>query len=110
MDLTNQFIDRIVYDAGGHTGKTYYARFVRRSDGYVWDNVAGAMAANPTWSDSAIELVETGETGAFPVVVPAGLPSAYYDVIVYVQTGSDPVNTDAVDAQWSRSRGSIFGF
>lgn len=110
MDLTNQFIDRIVYDAGGHTGKTYYVRFVRRSDGYIWDNVAGAMVASPTWGDSAIELVETGETGAFPVVVPADLPPAYYDVIVYEQLGSTPDNTDDVEAQWSRARGSIFGF
>jgi hypothetical protein len=110
MDLTNQFIDRIVYDAGGHTGKTYYVRFVRRSDGYIWDNVAAAMASNPTWENSVILLVETGETGAFPVVIPATLPPAYYDVIVYEQSGFSPGNTDDVEAQWSRSRGSIFGF
>lgn len=110
MSSTGQFIDRVIYNASGHSNDKFYVRFVRRSDGYTWDNVSKVMSANPSWADSAIELIETGETGMFPVIIPEELPAAYYDVIVYKQDGLSPANIDGVETQWSRARGSIFGF
>jgi len=99
-----------VYDALGHTGNVYYERFVHYIEDLIWDNVARELVENPTWEDSAIILVEEGETGTFPVVVPAGLPEGRYDYIVYRQVGSVPQNTDDIEKQGSFSKGGEFGF
>jgi len=104
------YVERIVYDAGGHTGSTYYIRIVRRSDGYIWDASALAYAATPVWEDSAIAIAETDEAGQFPVIIPSDLPAGVVDVIVYKQSGSSPANTDDVQEQWTVTKGSIFGF
>jgi hypothetical protein len=104
------YIDRILYDSGGHTGNTYYVRFVRLVDGLIWDAVNEEMAATPNWSDSAITLVEADSAGQFPIVVPAALPRGNFDVIVYQQLGSVPQNTDDVTLQYDTSIGSIFRF
>lgn len=104
------YIDRIVYDSGGHTGNTYYYRIVRRSDGYTWDDVAKAYAATPDWENSAIALVESDQEGQFPVIIPSELPAGLIDVIVYLQAGSSPANSDNVEKQWTTTKGSVFGF
>ena len=33
------YISKILYDSKGHTGNIYYARFVKKSNGRIWDNV-----------------------------------------------------------------------
>lgn len=106
----NDYIERIVYDLSGHSGNTYYCRIVRRSDGYAWDTVAKAYAAEPNWSNSAIELTESDSEGQFPVIVPSELPAGVVDVIVYKQAGGSPANPDGVESQWTITKGSIFGF
>jgi len=105
------YIDRIVYDALGYTGSTYYCRFVRKADGQIWDPVAGEMAVSPTWEDSAVNMPEIGgNTGQYAVPITANHPRAVFDVIVYKQAGSSPANTDDVELQFDTSIGSIFGF
>ena len=105
------YTDRIVYDALGYTGNTYYCRFVRKRDGWIWDPVAGVMAEEPTWADSAVAMPEVGgNTGQYAVPITADHPRAVFDVVVYIQAGSAPVNTDDVELQFDTSVGSIFGF
>jgi len=110
-----KYTDAIFYDAGGHTGFEYYIRFVAAGSSkevkYIWDDVNEELVASPMWDDSAIDLIEIGETGAYPVEIPDKLPTGKrYDVIVYKKAGSFPVNTDDVEKQYSLSHGSIFGF
>jgi len=109
------YIDQIIYDAGGHTGNVYYVRFVVTGSApevkQIWDNVNEELAVSPTWENSAIELIEVGLTGAFPIVTPEDLPEGKrYDVIVYKQLGSVPHYTDDVEKQYELKHGSIFGF
>jgi len=104
------YISKILYDSKGHTGNIYYARFVKKSNGRIWDNVNEELAADPNWEDSAIPLVETGTTGQYPVVVPADLPKCVYDIIIYLRAGSVPQSTDDVELQYDAAIGSIFGF
>jgi len=104
------YIDRILYDSGGHTGNKYYVKFVRMADGKIWDNVNKEMATNPNWENAAIALVETDTAGQFPIIIPADLPRGNFDVIVYRQLGSVPQNTDDIELQYDTSVGSIFGF
>lgn len=103
-------IDRI-YDAQGHTGNTYYVRFVEVETGLIYNSVTKTLAAGVSRMDSAIELIEDDSDGSFPVVVPAELPTGKrYDYIVYKQDGSTPENTDDVQKQKTFTHGSIFGF
>ena len=93
------------------TGRTYYCRFVRQDTGLIWDNVAEEMSAAPTWDDSVVEMVEVAGTGQYPIDVPTDLPrGVIYDVIVYLQDGSDLNNTDVIDSSYVLKLGSIFGF
>lgn len=108
--MSLEYIDRILYDSQGHTGNTYYVRFVKLADGKIWDNVNDVLAANPNWEDSAIILSETGQTGQYNIVIPKALPRGNYDVIVYKQDGSAPANSDDIELQYDTSAGSIFGF
>lgn len=108
MGLT--YVDKILYDAQGYTGNTYYCRFVRKRDGQIWDGVAGALATNPTWADAAVTVSETGTTGQYSIVIPEDLPAAVYDVVVYLQVGGTPQNTDGITLQYDTKVGSIFRF
>jgi hypothetical protein len=105
------YIDRIFYDSLGYTGNTYYCRFVFNSDGTIWDADAAALAVSPTWENSAVPLVEQGgNTGQYALIIPTALPVGKYDVIIYLQAGSDPANTDDVALQYATIKGSIFKF
>ena len=110
MAFTDSYIDRTIYDSLGHTGNTYYYRAVRKADGRIWDNINGELADNPNWEDSAISLTETGTTGQFDVVIPENFPRGTFDIIVYIQTGSAPQNTDDVELQYDTTVGGILGF
>jgi len=107
------YVDIIIFDAGGHTGNTYYYRIVISNSGYVWDAVAEEMVAPDVgiWEDTAIELVEQGTTGQFPIAIPADIPAGdKYDIIIYKKDGSIPQNTDDVERQMQITKGGIFGF
>jgi len=108
--ISGTWLERIFYDALGHTGNSYYIRIIFKGDSSIWDDVAGELKTSPTWLDTAIDLVEDGTTGQFPVMVPAALPSGVYDVVVYKKTGSVAANTDDVENTFTLKQGSIFGF
>jgi len=112
MPRVDDYADRNIFDAGGHTGNVYYIRIVRRDDGYVWNPTSKTLvdSASASWASTIIVLVEKGTTGMFPIVIPKELPADVYDVVVYKQLGSTPQNTDDVENQWSFAHGSIFGF
>lgn len=69
-------------------------RFVRVADGMIWDNVAGALAAAPTYADTAISLTLSTAIGGCPVTIPAALPEGDYDMLFY--DAASPAYTDAV--------------
>jgi len=108
--IEGSWMERIFYDALGHTGNSYYVRFIFRGDSSIWDNVAEELKNSPAWADSAVDMVEDGTTGQFPVVVPEDLPQGMYDVVVYKKAGSVAVNTDDVETSYVLKNGSIFGF
>ena len=105
------YIDRIFTSATGHDNSIYYYRIVRRATAYIWDNVAKVLADTPTWAASAIPLVERGTTGQFPLLIPAELPKGdTYEITVYKQAGSNPVETDDVSYSYEAKVGDIWGF
>jgi hypothetical protein len=105
------YIVDTLYDALGHTGNSYYVRFVEADTGQIWDDTNEELATDPAWLDSSIMLAETGTTGQFPVVAPEKLPKGHrYDYIVYTMAASSPTNTDDVTKQSSLTLGDMFGF
>ena len=105
------YIIDTLYDALGHTGNTYYVRFVEADTNQIYDAVAKALVDLPTWEDSSIKLVEKDSTGQFPVICPIELPKGHrYDCLVHKMAGSLPVNTDDVTKQSTFTLGSFFGF
>lgn len=110
MALTTDYTSQNVFDAGGHTGNTYYYRIVGARDSKIWNDVLKVMALGVSWNDSVMTLAEVGETGEFPVIIPGELPAGLYDVVVYLQAGSEPASTDNVEKQWTETKGDIFGF
>lgn len=113
MTLSSDWIERHLHDAGGHTGNIYYIRIIQRYASLVWDpsNRVLKPEGDNLWEDEIITLVEEGETGVFPVVVPYDIPAGTYDIVVYQQLGSVPQNTDDIEKQWeTKLGGDIFGF
>lgn len=109
--ITYSYIDNIFYDAEGHTGYIYYVRLVNQNTGKVWDDNAEEVVASPTWANSVVTLTETpANSGQFPFIVPKNLPSGAWDVLVYKQSETNPVNTDGVESQTVLKKGGIFGF
>jgi len=108
----DSYIDRHLHDAGGHTGNSYYVRIIRTLDSLIWDNNSESLKAvgEVTWDNSAQPLVEEGQTGTFPVLIPEDFPAGTYDIIAYQMLGSEPANTDDVEKQWQTRVGDIFGF
>jgi len=105
------YTNRIVYDAAGYTGNTYYARFVRKADGTVWNATAQNTSDAPSWAESVVLMPEDpANTGHYPVPITATHERAVWDVLIYLQAGSEPANTDDVELQFDTSVGSIFGF
>ena len=105
------YIHRNLYDALGYTGNTYYYRLIQKRTGLIWDNTNGVLAANPAWEDAAIPITEVGNTGQYPVYVPADVPAGTYDFVAYQQAGSVPQNTDDVELQWDAPPiGGALGF
>jgi len=104
-------LSRTIYDSQGHSGNTYYARFVRKADGKIWDGTNEVMATNPNWEDQAVTLPEVGTNGQFKVYFPTNLPKGQFDVIIHQQAGSAPANTDDIELQYDDTCGSSdFGF
>lgn len=112
MTVTEAYYDKHYFDAGGTTGNTYYYRLIRRGDGSVWDASTGKMELAPTWPGSAIAMTERpANTGQYPIRIPAGIPKGHiYEAVIYLQAGSQPINTDNVVGQYELKIGDIFGF
>jgi len=112
MSQLADYIERNLFDAGGHTGSTYYLRIVRRVDSYVWDptNKIVVPAGSIPWAGSTTVLQEEDGTGVFPVIMPKEVPAGTYDFVVYKMLGSMPQDTDDVERQWETKKGGIYGF
>jgi hypothetical protein len=112
MSHLADYVDRNLFDAGGHTLSTYYNRIVRRVDSHIWNPTSKLVlpVESITWAESVTILQEEGTTGVFPVIISKDLPAHTYDVIVYKQLGSVPQNTDDIERQFELKQGSIFGF
>jgi len=111
--LARPWISRMFFDAGGYSAvRNYYYRIIRRGDAKVWDNVAKVLATAPTWIDSAIVLTNTpAESGAFPVVIPAGVEEGHtYEIVIYRRAGVSPANSDLIDSNYVEKIGAGFGF
>lgn len=69
--MTTEWIERHLYDAGGHTGNTYYIRIINRGSSEIWDPEDAILKAvgDITWEESADVLTEEGDTGVFPIVI-----------------------------------------
>ena len=70
--MANNYVERHLYDAGGHTDETYYIRIVRCADSKIWNPNTEVLEAvgDITWAKSVTLLVEEGLTGVFPIVIP----------------------------------------
>ena len=97
--------------ATGHTnGEVYNVKFVSRSTGYIWNNVSGALEADPAVANYSIVMTELGgDSGVFEVRVPANLPVGRYDYFITLHSGSPAVGDDVKDQQ-SFEKGEVFGF
>lgn len=113
MTLSSDWIERHLYDAGEYIGNTYYIRIIQRANSLVWDpdNRILVPEADILWEDEAIVLVDQGQTGVYPIVVPYDIPAGTYDIVVYQQLGSVPQNSDDLEKQYeAKLGGDIFGF
>lgn len=88
-----------------------YVRFVRVTDGYIWDSDNEELAAAPTWADTAIILTKNDYIGGVPITVPADLPVGEYDILLY--DSASPADTDEVvlgkRISWTSAGGLING-
>ena len=82
--------------ATGHPTGTYYAELIRRTDGQIWDDDAGAMAAAPTFANTALEVDELNASGHFGFEIPADLPVGFYRASLRLKAGASPDPTDDV--------------
>jgi hypothetical protein len=84
----------------GHDTSTYYGQIIRTSDGYLWDGVAGALAAAPTYGNTALTVTEHAGTGIMGVALPSAMPAGFYRMLLRAQAGAAPAATDnIVDSQ-----------
>ena len=101
MGMATNWIDRIIYDAGGgNTGNTYYMRIVRRGDIKVWNPSTKELvaASDIAWADSYTLLIEQGpvgeKTGVYAIAIQHDWRTR--DDIAKVDYGKSHVNlTDA---------------
>lgn len=81
-------------------------RLVRVANTMIWDDVAGALAATPTWADTAIALTANNYIAGLAVTIPAALPAGEYDFLVY--DAASPAYDDEViigkRIRWSDSK------
>jgi len=93
------------------TGRSYYYRFIKQKDQTIWDDSAEELAAAPTWANSSIAITELSGTGQYSIIIPTELTKGViYDVVVYLQSGASPANTDVVDSGYELKYGGSFGF
>jgi hypothetical protein len=71
-----------------------YVRFIKQQNNHVWDNNAGALAASPTYANSAIAISKNNGVNGWAITIPTALPNGTYDVLVY--NNATPANTDVV--------------
>ena len=71
----------------------WYVRIVRASDGFIWDQNGGVMAASPSWANSILTMSWDSTIKAYPVNVPT-LPLGDYDILFY--NAVSPADTDEI--------------
>ena len=90
---------------------TFYYRLTKKSDSQIWNNVTGSLAVAVSWANSAITMTEIEtDTGQYPIEIPTDLPAGVYGLIVYLQSGVSPADTDEIDVGEYYKHGGIFGF
>lgn len=106
-----------VFDAGGHTGNTYYYRIIDRATGNVVHATTHVPTAaeDLTWAESVIFMTEEEDssgagTGVFPITFFKEMPGGTYEYAVYEMAGATPANTDDVSETGTEKHGSVFGF
>ena len=78
-----------------------HARIVNPNTEEVWDRANGAMAANPTYADTAIQLTHDIVLNGYIVTIPANLPVGDYDLLVYDVAFGSAANVDAVEVGYA---------
>jgi len=113
----NDYILKHVFDAGGHTGKTYYYRITNRYQTLVVHKTTKSLIppGDIPWADGCIPMVEEVDSlavgmGVFRILFFASMPGGVYNVTVYEQAGGIPVAEDNLAEQNQQKHGSIFGF
>lgn len=68
-----------------------YLRYIRISDGAIWDTVTASLSTSTSWADSAQSLSLVSGTKKYGWEIP-NLPDGLYDVQLY--DGASPADTD----------------
>ncbi len=84
-----------------------YARFVEVCTGRIWDVANSALATQPTYGDTDVQLTaDNTYIGGTPVKIPVDLPSGDYDMLIY-DAGTPAVTDEVVIGKriyWSAKR------
>jgi hypothetical protein len=67
-------------------------RIIRVIDLLQWDFSAEALAAAPTYANTANAVSRDAYVAGFPISLPSGLPGGEYDLLIY--DAASPANTD----------------
>lgn len=111
VNLLNSYTNRMLYDAGGFTGNDYYIYIKEKDSNLTWNNINEELQVDPNREEIAIDLVEIGTSGCYPIVIPDNVPTGkIYDVVVCLKAAAAPAETDDVQTTYVLSHGSIFGF
>ena len=74
-----------------------YCRFYNRITKEMWNSTNGEMDAKASivWAETGVVMIdETASVGGWLYVIPEGLPTGWYDVLVYERAGVSPASTN----------------
>lgn len=78
-------------------------RFVRISDGYIYDNNASAYSATTTWANSLSTITKTANLSAYPITVPRTKDTNEGYAMFYYSAA--PLENAAPDKVWKFTTG-----
>lgn len=103
--------DRLVPLSTGHSTSTHYAQLISRSSGEFWDGANVVLSSSFNYADTVIALTEISSSGVLGFIAPTDLPAGkIYLLIVRLQAGASPANTDNIVASQELRWGGGFGF
>ena len=78
--MAKQIYDLIVYRKLTNP----YTRYIEVASGLIWDVLAGALAAAPTYGNTDVQhTADNTSIGGTPIKIPATLPAGDYDMLLY---------------------------